>query len=231
MANRILVVDDEEKILSSLKDLLINEGYDVSIQSDSSKISELVKRGDFSLLILDLMMPEMNGLEVCKQIRKHSDIPIIMLTARGEEIDKLLGLELGADDYITKPFSPRELAARVKAILRRIDRSNQRLNQLVNAGPITIDIAQYEGWINGNSLDLTPTELKILHLLMTHPNQVFSRLQILEYVFGDAYEGYERTIDTHISNIRRKIDLGDEDSLIRSVYGVGYKYIEKRDLP
>ena len=232
LASKILVVDDEEKILNIVENVLINEGYQVETESDAGRVAGMIRNGDFDLLILDLMMPGITGLEVCKQIRQFSDIPIIMLTARGEEVDKLLGLELGADDYVTKPFSTRELAARVKVILRRMDKTKPASSQLAMAGSIVIDISRFEGWLDGEPLGLTPTELKILHLLITHPGQVFSRLQILEYVFGDAYEGYERTIDTHISNIRRKIDTDEaERSLIRSVYGVGYKFVEKRDQP
>lgn len=182
------------------------------------------------LIILDVMLPEQSGWEVCRKIRFLSDLPIIMLTARSDEIDKLLGLELGADDYITKPFSLRELAARIRAVLRRYRcASGNTSGDTLQFGRLSLNPAHYEAAIDGNPVALTPTEFKILYFLAENPGQVFSRLQILENVFGDAYDGYERSIDTHISNIRKKIETDpSHPSFIGTVYGVGYKFLGMR---
>lgn len=226
---KILVVDDEIKILQVIEEHLTSEGFKVQTLEDPRAAAALALSGEFDLLVLDIMMPDQSGFEICKQVRQASSLPIVLLTARSDEIDKLIGLELGADDYITKPFSLRELTARVRAILRRVSKASSVDSELLKAGPITLNISRYEGWVNGEPLLLTPTEMKILHLLMSHPGQVFSRLQILEHAFGDAYEGYERTIDTHISNIRKKIDPHPlQSSWIKSVYGVGYKFAGER---
>lgn len=227
---RILVVDDEIKILDLIKTYLEKEGYSVITASHGKRALQLFESEKPDLVVLDLMMPEMSGYEVCKKICAASQTPVIMLTARSEEVDKLLGLELGADDYITKPFSLRELAARIRAVLRRIER------QLDGKAPEGggEGILEYEGikldqmkksvTLNGKSVSLTPTEYKILALLLSNPGVVFSRLQILEEVLGDYYEGYERSLDTHMSNLRKK--LGDDPAnphYIKTVYGMGYK--------
>lgn len=228
LANRILIVEDEAKILQAVADFLTGEGFQVTPLDDAGQAAGMALSGNYDLVVLDLMMPRVNGLEVCRQIRQTSNIPVIMLTARSDELDKLLGLELGADDYITKPYSPRELAARIRAVLRRTGQQPPVRDELLKVGPVSIDITRFEAWIEGAPVSLTPSEFKILQLLMEHPGQVFSRLQLLESVYGDAYEGYERTIDTHISNLRRKLDLdATQSSLIRSVYGVGYKFFER----
>ncbi|HWP95696.1 MAG TPA: response regulator transcription factor [Syntrophomonadaceae bacterium] len=225
-----MVVDDEPKILKVITEFLQSEGFQVVSVDNSEDALKLAKTEEFDLMLLDIMLPQQSGLEVCKQLRQTSSMPIIMLTAKSEEIDKLIGLELGADDYVTKPFSPRELAARIRAVLRRTAPLSQSNATILQIGSIRIDLSRYEGWADGVPLSLTPTELKILHMLMAKPGQVFSRLQILENVFGDIYEGYERSIDTHISNIRKKIDPDSaQTSFIQSVYGVGYKFSEKRD--
>lgn len=228
LANRILIVEDEAKILQAVADFLTGEGFQVTPLNDARQAAEMAVSGNYDLVVLDIMMPHVNGMDVCRQIRQTSNVPVIMLTARSDEVDKLIGLELGADDYITKPYSPRELAARMRAILRRTGQQLPVKDELIKAGTLSIDITRFEGWIDGVPLSLTPSEFKILHLLMEHPGQVFSRLQLLENVYGDAYEGYERTIDTHISNLRRKLDRDDgAPSYIRSVYGVGYKFAER----
>lgn len=235
MGKKIMVVDDEPKIVKVIADFLKSEGFEVITAENGQQAMNMAASEKPDLMILDIMLPEQNGFEVCKQIRQGSfNLPIIMLTARGDEIDKLLGLELGADDYITKPFSLRELAARIRAVMRRTEGRNEAAvsnnNGILQIGSLTIDISRYESWIDGLPLTLTPTEIKILHLLAANPGQVLSRLQILEHVFGDAYEGYERSIDTHISNIRKKIEADPlQPSFIRTVYGVGYKFIEARE--
>lgn len=228
LANRILIVEDEIKILQAVADFLTGEGFQTTALNDARQAAGMALSGNYDLIVLDLMMPNVNGLEICRQIRQTSNIPVIMLTARSDEVDKLIGLEMGADDYITKPYSPRELAARIRAVLRRTGQQPPVRREVLKIGPVSIDITRFEAWVEGAPLSLTPSEFKILQLLMEHPGQVFSRLQLLESVYGDAYEGYERTIDTHISNLRRKLDLGaSQSSLIRSVYGVGYKFSER----
>lgn len=227
---RILVVDDEPKILNAIEEHLRLEGFQVTTSENPLQAEKMALSGEIDLMILDVMMPHRSGFEVCKHIRQVSDLPIVLLTARSDELDKLIGLELGADDYITKPFSLRELTARIRTILRRSSKPLSNEAEVLNVGPISLDLTRYEAWLDGMPLTLTPTEVKILHMLISHPGQVFSRLQILEHAFGDAYEGYERTIDTHISNIRRKIDTDStRPSWIRSVYGIGYKFSDARD--
>ncbi|HZK86933.1 MAG TPA: response regulator transcription factor, partial [Syntrophomonas sp.] len=178
------------------------------------------------LMVLDIMLPILSGIEVLKQVRSKDNTPIIMLTARADEVDKLLGLELGADDYLSKPFSPRELSARVRAILRRSQRGDNILH--TSFKNLSIDISRFEAYLGANLLPLTTSEFKIISLLVEHPGQVFSRLQILERTLGDIYQGYERTIDTHISNLRRKMEaVSSQDVKIKTVYGVGYKLVEE----
>ena len=174
------------------------------------------------LVILDLMLPKVDGREVCRRIRESSKTPIIMLTARDEETDKLLGLELGADDYITKPFSPREVVARVRAVLRR---GTREATDLVRAGDLTIDLLAHEVSLQGRRVDLTPTEFRLLEILAGHPNQVFTRMQLIDRVQGHAFEGYERTVDAHVKNLRGKVEPDPRNPrYIMTVYGVGYKF-------
>ncbi|MGE5421968.1 MAG: response regulator transcription factor [Ignavibacteriales bacterium] len=230
MGKKILVVDDEPKIVDVLADFLISEGYKVITAATGPEAAALAASADPDLILLDVMLPDQNGFEVCRLIRKDSNVPIIMLTAKSEEIDKLMGLEFGADDYITKPFSLREVAARIRAVLRRTEQAPSPTGSLLQVGPLTLDVSRYEAWVDGNLLVLTATEYKILHFLAVNAGQVLSRLQILETVFGDAYEGYERSIDTHISNIRKKIDPDPaKSSFIRTVYGVGYKLADVKE--
>ncbi len=228
---RILVVDDEEKIANLIANFLTKEGFQVFTAGSGSKALELFQLKNPDLVVLDLMMPDMSGYDVCKKICSLSKTPIIMLTAKTDEVDKLLGLELGADDYITKPFSLRELTARIRAVLRRLKRqtSNSDLGDATKKDilvfeDIKLDLQKKTATINDSPLTLTPTEYKILALLMSSPGVVFSRLQILEYILGDYYQGYDRSLDTHISNLRKK--LGDEPAsphYIKTVYGMGYK--------
>ena len=171
------------------------------------------------LVVLDLMLPEMDGLDVCRALRRESDVPIIMLTARVEETDKLIGLELGADDYMTKPFSPRELVARVKVVLRRV--GGDATAEMIRAGRVSLDRAHYQVQIEGRAVPLTPTEFEIMATLMSQPGRIFSRHQLLNAAHGVAFESYERAIDSHIRNLRRKLEPND---LIVTVHGVGYKF-------
>jgi two-component system OmpR family response regulator len=229
--NRILVVDDEEKIVNLVKNYLEKEGFEVFTADSGNEALKLFESEKPDLVVLDLMMPDMNGYDVCRRICSVSKTPVIMLTAKTDEVDKLLGLELGADDYITKPFSLRELAARIRVVLRRLDRQGTDSSIAENIKgdilvfeDIKLDLRKKTVTVNDKPLALTPTEYKILVLLMSSPGVVFSRLQILEDVLGDYYEGYDRSLDTHISNLRKK--LGDDPTsphYIKTVYGMGYK--------
>lgn len=223
MANNILIVEDELKIVALLRDYLEKSNYKVTFLERGDQVIPHVKRNLPDLILLDVMLPGIDGMEVCREIRKFSTIPIIMITARVEEIDRLIGLELGADDYICKPFSPREVVARVKAVLRRSN-AEPAVDSL-HVGPITLDANSRQVTIEGQLLELTPSEFGLLRVLMTHPNRVFSRNELLNQVQGYDFEGYDRTIDTHIKNLRKKIaeKLPDTD-LIATVYGVGYTF-------
>jgi len=222
---KILVVDDEEKIRNLLKNYLENEGFTVIQAADGLAALELVQAEKPNLVVLDWLLPGKNGLEVCREIRQKSSIPVIMLTARTEEIDKLLGLEIGADDYITKPFSLRELTARIRVVLRRSEPGEEKKEELIKVGDLEIDINRHEVFIKGKNILLTPTEFKILHLLLSNRGRVYSRLQLLDAALGFTYEGYERSIDTHISNLRKKIEADPANpSYIITVYGTGYRF-------
>lgn len=218
---RILVVDDEEKLLSLIAEFLATEGFAVETAPTGNESLVLAKKNKFDLIVLDWMLPDLSGLEVIKELRKQSDIPVIFLTAKTSEIDKLLGLELGADDYITKPFSLRELAARIKVILRRLEK-NQVQNQK-QIFDLTIEPDNFRVLRGNTEIALTPSEFKILRLLASQPGRVFTRLQLVEAVLGDSYDGYERSIDTHISNLRKKLSQ-NEYQYIETVHGVGYKF-------
>jgi DNA-binding response OmpR family regulator len=222
-AKHILVVEDEEKIASLLCDYLKEAGFRTLTQNNGDRVISQVKEDRPDLILLDIMLPGKDGMELCREIRQFSDVPVIMITARVEEIDRLLGLELGADDYICKPFSPREVVARVKAIFRRLH-PESRAHQLV-AGSISLDDETHQVMIGKQVLDLTPNEFGILKIMMRRPNRVFSRGELISRVQGYDFEGYDRTIDTHIKNLRKKIvrQLPGQE-IITTVYGVGYKF-------
>lgn len=226
---KILVVDDEKKIVDLLRTYLERDGYHVTIAFDGRQALESFKREMLDLVILDIMLPGMDGLEVCREIRRSSQIPVIMLTARSEDADKLVGLELGADDYITKPFSPRELVARVRAVLRRTrgTAAVPSKTRLILGG-LTLDEERFEATCHAKPLALTPAEFRILAAMAKSPGRVFSRNQLLDHALGESYEGYERTIDVHIKNLRQKLKTaGSEgDCSIVTVHGVGYKMQE-----
>lgn len=227
MSKNILVVDDEEKIRILIKNYLENEGYLVQQAADGMEAlrSIQLKSNNIDLVVLDWLMPGLNGLEVCRQIRQISNIPIIMLTAKSEEIDKLLGLEIGADDYVTKPFSLRELTARIKVVLRRTEQFVNSKPERIKADSLELNLDSHEVCLDGKIINLTPTEFKILKLLFSSPGRVFSRLQLLDAALGYAYEGYERSIDTHISNIRKKIETDPANpQFIITVHGTGYRF-------
>jgi DNA-binding response OmpR family regulator len=222
--NRILVVDDETKITDVLRLYLERDGFQVATAASGKQAIERTSTYRPDLIILDLNLPDIDGLEVCRSIRKDSNVPVIMLTGRGEEVDKIVGLELGADDYVTKPFSAREIVARVKAVLRRQPQEAPPMEQ-TTAGNLSVDIGRYKAECQGKSLDLTTTEFKLLATLVRTPGRVFSRAQLLDTVQGIDYEGYERTIDAHIKNIRQKMaaETPGCGCRIETVRGVGYK--------
>ena len=224
MADNILVVDDDPDIAQTLRSYLEQSGYLVSVASDGKQAIQAFHSVRPDLIVLDLMMPEMDGIEVTRTIRRHSDVPIIMLTARVDETDKLIGLEMGADDYVTKPFSPREVVARVKAVLRRT-RGQPLQSEVLTAGGIRLDRAAHEVTLNNRPVDLTPSEFNLLQALMDNPGRVMTRLQLIEKGFGYTYEGYERTIDAHVKNLRQKIEEDPRNpDYILTVYGVGYRF-------
>lgn len=223
MPKKILVVDDEPQIVRVLTAYLEKAGYSVLSANDGKEALAIFQHEHPDFLILDLNLPEMDGLDVCRTIRRTSNIPILMLTARVEEADRLIGLELGADDYVLKPFSPREVVARVKTVLRRAA-AEPASAELIQAGDLSIDTLLHSVQVAGKIIDLTPTEFDILVVLARQPRRVFTRLQIMEQAQGSAFEGYERTIDAHIKNIRLKIEPDPKNpSHIQTVFGVGYK--------
>jgi len=224
---KILVVDDEQKILNVIKAYLIKEGYEVLTATDGEEALNIFKNQQIHLIILDLMLPKISGEQVCNNIRATSSVPIIMLTAKTEEDNKIDGLAIGADDYITKPFSNRELVGRVKAIIRRTYRDNKPLAEvlIINNGDLEIHIEKMTIKKQGKTITLTTNEFKILIALLVNPGQVFSREQLVTKAFGMDYDGFDRTIDTHIKNIRQKIEDDHKNpKYILSVYGMGYKF-------
>ena len=219
----ILVVEDEPKIAQLLGDYLRQAGYEVTILARGDQVVAQMRQAMPDLVLLDILLPGKDGMTVCREIRAFSNVPIVMLTARVDEVDRLVGLELGADDYVCKPFSPREVVARVKAVLRR-SRSTAGSERLT-AGPVELDLDARQLRINGQEVKLTPNEFVLLKVLMAQPNRVFTRGDLVQRVQGYAYDGYERTIDTHIKNLRRKIaEQMPSGEVIRTVYGVGYRF-------
>jgi two-component system alkaline phosphatase synthesis response regulator PhoP len=225
----ILVVDDEPKIVQLVQDYLERAGFSVRTAGNGTSALTLAHSIQPDLIILDLGLPGMDGLDVTREIRKSSNAPIIMLTARGEESDKLIGLELGADDYLTKPFSPKELVARVRVLFRRIEADRQPPAEILRIADLTLDIPRMRVTAEGRTLEeLTPTEFELLAALVRSPGRVFTRAQLLNAVHGVAFESYERAIDAHIKNIRRKIEPNPrEPHYILTVYGVGYKFEDR----
>ncbi len=222
--NRVLVVDDEPKITEVLKVYLEREGLQVAIAASGRQALERAASYKPDIIILDLNLPDIDGLEVCRTLRKQSNVPIIMLTGRGEEVDKVVGLELGADDYVTKPFSAREIVARVRAVLRR-QAPVQVSSETIKVGDLVIDTNRFEAVCKGQKLGLTTSEFKLLSTMAKVPGRVYSRAQLLDAVQGTDYEGYERTIDAHIKNLRQKMDSAKVTCgcQIETVRSVGYK--------
>src|SRR5512140_3381 len=229
MPKRILVVDDEPKITQLVSDYLERAGYGVQVAHDGKTALSHARTDKPDLIVLDLGLPQMDGLDFTREFRRSSNAPIIMLTARSEETDKLIGLELGADDYITKPFSPKELVARVRVIFRRIDNIASASSERIHARDLVLDIQRLKVTAPGRQIEeLTATEFELLAALAAQPGRVFTRAQLLEAIHGVAFESYERAIDAHIKNIRRKIEpKPGAPQYLLTVYGVGYKFTDK----
>lgn len=225
MQHTILVVDDDKKTVDLIRLYLERERYQVIVASDGLKALELTRQKSLSLIILDWMLPGIEGLDVCRILHAECDIPIIMLTARSTEDEKLLGLNLGADDYLTKPFSPRELVARVRVVLRRAKQENEddRL-PVLRLGNLVVDFVSHETRLHNTIVHLTPKEFKLLETLAREPGRAFSRAELVTRVFGIGYDGFERTIDVHLMNLRKKIEpCPDQPIYLQTVYGIGYK--------
>ena len=226
MKAKILVVDDERKIVQLARDYLEHAGFDVSAAYDGAAAIAAARADRPDLVVLDLGLPEIDGLDVARTLRSETSVPIVMLTGRSEESDKLVGLELGADDYVTKPFSPKELVARVRAVLRRATRPRADAD-VIHVGDLVLDVPRLRTTVGGRVIDLTPTEFQLLATMAREPGRVFTRSQLLDAVHGVAFESYERAIDAHIKNVRRKLE--PEPSTPRyvlTVYGVGYRVAE-----
>jgi two-component system, OmpR family, alkaline phosphatase synthesis response regulator PhoP len=222
----VLVVEDEIEIARVVRDYLRNAGFEVIVVGDGGSAVASVRSAKPDLLVLDLGLPGRDGLDVAREIRRWSDTPIVMLTARGDETDRIVGLEIGADDYVVKPFSPKELVARVRAVLRRT-RTAARGDEVVRAGDVEIDTAKMRVSVGGTQVDLTPTEFQLLATLAREPGRVFTRSQLLDAVHGVAIESYERAIDAHVKNIRRKIEPEPgSPRYVVTVYGVGYRFAD-----
>lgn len=225
---KILISDDQKIIHETLGTYLEAEGYSYISAYDGDQALEMAEKENPDLIILDLMMPKKNGIDVCREIRAKSNVPIIMLTAKGEEIDRILGLELGADDYIIKPFSPREVLARIKAVLRRINDEPKDEKQTIRYDRFEMNLANYEVIIDDQLVPFTPKEVEVLYLLAKNPGRVFTREQILESVWGYDYYGDTRLVDTQIKRIRQKLPQDECSFSIKSIYGVGYKFEVKK---
>jgi two-component system, OmpR family, alkaline phosphatase synthesis response regulator PhoP len=225
----ILVVDDEPKIVQLVRDYLERAGFAVRSAGDGKTALLLARTEKPDLLVLDLGLPGLDGLDVTRELRKSSNAPIIMLTARSDETDKLVGLELGADDYLTKPFSPKELVARVRAVFRRMEVYSEPGVETIHAADLTLDVARMQVSAAGREIEpLTPSEFELLALLARYPGRIFTRLQLLDSIHGVAFESYERAIDAHVKNIRRKIEKDPrQPAYILTVYGVGYKFNDR----
>ncbi len=222
---KVLVVDDDIKTVELVKLYLNRDGYRVLTANNGNDALQIARENHPELIVLDLMLPGISGLDVCRTLRAESDVPIIMLTALTTDDDRLTGLDLGADDYVTKPFSPRELAARVRAVLRRLP--GERGPEKIEHGALTVNYLKHEAFLEGKPLNLTPIEFKVLGALVKEPGRVFSRAQIIEKALGDDFDGFDRTIDVHILKLRRKLEPDPHNPrYIKTIYGAGYKLLE-----
>jgi two-component system, OmpR family, alkaline phosphatase synthesis response regulator PhoP len=223
---RVLIVDDDTKIVELVKLYLNRDGYGVLTAYDGPTALKLARESHPDLVVLDIMLPGMNGLEICRILREESAVPIILLTAKTTEQDRIAGLDLGADDYVTKPFSPKELAARVRAVFRRTASDSQDMGpEELKIESLTINFPKHEAYVDNKPINLTPVEFKLLGVLLREPNRVFSRGQLIEKVLGYDFDGFDRTIDVHILNLRRKLEPdASHPKYIKTVYGSGYKF-------
>ena len=221
---KILIVDDDTNICELLRLYIEKEGYSAILAHDGEQAVELFNKEQPNLILLDIMLPKLDGWQVCREIRKTSDCPIIMITAKGEVFDKILGLELGADDYVVKPFEAKEVVARVRAVLRRTSVNEEEAVKEVNWDKLSINLTNYELKVNGEAVDTPPKEMELLYHLASNPNKVFTRDQLLDQVWGFEYYGDSRTVDVHFKRIREKIDGVSDKWELRTVWGVGYKF-------
>lgn len=221
---KVLIVDDDANICELIRLCLEKEGYYTIVANDGLKAIEKFKSETPNLVLLDIMMPKVDGWQVCKEIRRISNIPIIMITAKGDTFDKVLGLELGADDYMVKPFESKELIARIKAVMRRYETKGQEISKEVVYPNLIINLSNYELKIGGESLDVPPKELELLFFLCSNPNRVYTREQLLEEVWGFDYFGDSRTVDVHVKRLREKLEGHEENWQLKTVWGVGYKF-------
>lgn len=227
MANRVLVVDDEKMIVKGIRFSLEQDGMEVTCAYDGEEALTFAREQQFDIILLDIMLPKLSGFEVCQQIREFSNVPIIMLTAKGDDMDKILGLEYGADDYITKPFNILEVKARIKAIIRRTAKQEKKADTAgrIQAGDMTIERDNRRVYIEGREINLTAKEFDVLELLATHPNQVYSREKLLTMVWGADYPGDARTVDVHIRRLREKVETNSsEPKYVHTKWGVGYYF-------
>lgn len=230
MEKYILIADDNEGIIDILCDYFIKEGYNPIKAYDGEEAMQKFKQYNPVIVLLDIMMPKKDGLKVCKEIRAQSNVPIIMITAKGEDADKIMGLDIGADDYVVKPFSPGEILARVRAILRRLSVTEEQKRNVINIDSLEINLNDYEVKIEGKVVNLTKKEVEILWLLASNPNKVFTRDNLLDSIWGYDYYGDFRTVDTHIKRIRAKMNLIEQYNWdIRTIWGVGYKFEVEND--
>ena len=225
MQNKILIVDDDENICELLNLYLKKDGFDTSTAYNGRQAVELAEKYNPDLILLDIMLPELDGWQVCREIRKKSEVPIIMLTAKGETFDKILGLELGADDYVTKPFDTKEVVARIKAVLRRSTENEKAEKQEeVRYDKLIINLTNYELVVDGKSVDTPPKELELIYHLASNPNRVYTRDQLLDEVWGFDYYGDSRTVDVHVKRLREKLEDVSDKWCLKTVWGVGYKF-------
>ena len=220
----LLIADDNPQITSILATYAKKEGYNVSIAVDGFEVLSKVEKEDFDMILLDVMMPKMDGFQVCRQLRTTNNIPIIMITAKGEDYERIMGLDIGADDYIVKPFSPQEVMARIKAILRRLDGKGSDKKQ-ISVGSLQIDLESYQVFINKQELLLTKKEIELLYTLANNPNRAFSRENLLDQCWGYSYYGDSRTVDSHMTRLRAKVDeCSHPEWALKTVWGIGYKF-------
>ncbi len=224
----VLIVEDENKIAEIIRKYLKLEGYESTQAQSGDEALTLYHQVNPDLIVLDVMLPDMDGIDICKRLREFSEVPIIMLTARVEEVDRLMGFEAGADDYVCKPFIPRELVARIRAVLNRTQRNAEQ--KVLRTGRLMLDISQYKVTVDSVEIKLTQNEFSLLKVMISTPNRVFSRQELLTATQGQSMDIYERTIDTHIKNLRKKLNqVAPQSNFIESIYGIGYKLIDSGD--